>query len=773
MDAALLVCHIAANVTTNISGKFTVINKYSITLFALLTGLATWIFYPALFLDQSLVHGDNLHHGYAILKFHSRVIHEGYSPFWTDLIYGGHPIFAESQGGLSNPFNYLVAWLLPPEFGHNFIHYLSMIAFGIGTYGLSRTLKISPESAIFAAIAASFSGLIIHTNSNMTAISAAACIPWALWMFERWLNAPTSNNAICFGLSIAMQIFAGYPHFFHGTVLYMLISLCTLPFNKDAYPLIKSYLSTGFLAVLICAGVSAIQWLPLVELASLSHRREGAETYALPVDFAVRGFISTVKSLSPIPYFPIVGSVFVCALASIVIFFPTSLRIKGNLIACFFLLNFGFADASPIYEIVAGNSLIPGLNNFRMMWPYFYITTISICIFSALAVDWISNTKILGMNSLITKLFILVTFAIWIYICQKFDIAEISFLNYLIPLIAIAIVVSTEAFNVKKLTPKFFIILLLFETMLFKVHTFEFAPNEELLLTPESVSLIRNESGDEGFKHFHTTSSPLSMVSAYLEDMTPRVRSELNHLIASSNLIWDIPSYRGSFALKLSRKGLIQDTVLEEITGSSSQTPGLRLMDILSIGYISTNTYYPNTSFVNLKNNTKSNLLLKNTAAKPRIQIYDTLEVVSSPEEALASLKKIDKNILVIEAPDYNPNKKYDAEDSTYEIIEQSAANYTFTTESSAPFWIFISDANYPGWKAEIDGVEAQVYTAQVLGKAIEIPAGKHRVDVYFDSNTIKSGAIITLLSLIALLAIALFRRRIIVANKDHVASAS
>jgi hypothetical protein len=713
------------------------------------------------------VHGDNLHHGYAILKFHSKVIHEGYSPFWTDLIYGGHPIFAESQGGLSNPFNYLVAWLLPPEFGHNLIHYLSMIALGIGTYGLSRTFRISPESAIFAAIAATFSGLIIHTNSNMTAISAAACIPWALWMFERWLNAPTSTNAICFGLSIAMQIFAGYPHFFHGTVLYMLLSLCTLPFNKDAYPLIKSYLSTGFLAVLICAGVSAIQWLPLVELASLSHRKEGTEIYNLPVDFAVRGFISTVKSLSPIPYFPIVGSVFVCALASMVIFFPVSLRIKGNLIACFFLLNLGFADASPIYQIVVANNLIPGLTNFRMMWPYFYITTISICVFSGLAVDWISSTKILGLNLLIRKLFVLSAFAIWIYICENFDLAEISIWNYLIPLIAISIVVFTEVFNVKKLTPKLFIILLLFETILLKVSTFEFAPNAELLLTPKSVSLIRNDSGEKGLKHFHTTSSPLSMVSAYLEDMTPRVRSELNHLIASSNLIWDIPSYRGSFALKLSRKGLIQDTVLEEITGASSQAPGLRLMDILSIGYISTNNYYPNKSFVNLKKNTKSNLLLKNTAAKPRIQIYDTLEVVSSPEDALASLKKSDKKILVIEASYYNQNTIYDAADSTYKIIEKSATSYTLTTESSAPFWIFISDANYPGWKAQIDGVAVQVYTAQVLGKAIEIPAGKHEMRVYFDSHTIKVGAAITVLSLLFLLAVVLFQRRIVVANKE------
>ena len=76
----------------------------------------------------------------------------------------------------------------------------------------------------------------------------------------------------------------------------MAISLCTLPFTKDVYPLIKNYLSTGILAVLICAGVSAIQWIPLIELANLSRRSEGTDLlFDIPIEFYLRGFISSIN----------------------------------------------------------------------------------------------------------------------------------------------------------------------------------------------------------------------------------------------------------------------------------------------------------------------------------------------------------------------------------------------------------------------------------------------------------------------------------------------
>ena len=743
------------------------INKYTVTLFAILTGLATWIFFPALFLDQSLVHGDNLHHGYAILKFHSRVIHEGYSPFWTDLVYGGHPIFAESQGGLSNPFNYIVAWLLPPEFGHNFIHYLSMIALGIGTYGFARTLKISPESAIFAAIAASFSGLIIHTNTNMTAISAAACIPWALWMFERWLRKPNNTNAICFGLFMAMEIFAGYPQFFHGTVLYMAISLCTLPFNKDVYPLIKNYLSTGIFAVLICAGVSAIQWIPLIELANLSRRSEGTDLlFDIPIEVYLRGFISSINVTTAASYFPTIGSVFVCTLASMALFLPTNLRIKGNIVACFLLLNLAVDNSSPLYRLVSEHNLAPGMNYFRLMFPYFYLPIISICTFSAATLDWLARNKVFNRELFFRKIFMAITLFFWLYFCRKYHIDEVSIWYYIIAIVAIVIVLFAERLNLNRHIPKALILLLLVETVFLKISPPNFVSNKALRTTPDSVNYIRKDAGNSGIKHLPMALSTLHLgISPHAKNLAHRVGPDLEQLTPSTNLIWDIPSYAGAFALQLSRKELIDHQIVDEVTGRSAQKPGLRLMDILSIGYVTTRETYPNKSLVHAKNREKSTLLLKNTAVKPRIQTYGTVKAVSSPEEALAALKNSTEKLLVIETSEYISSGEDDLQGTQYEILEQSATSYQIASDSRVAYWLFIADANYPGWKAEIDGIDVTVHTAQVLGKAVRIPKGQHYIRIWFDSMSQKIGTYISLFTIASmalyLIAMIYFRRKI------------
>lgn len=194
----------------------------------LLASLSAYMLYPALFFDRSLVHGDNVHHAYSFLKFHHDVLHNGLSPLWTDLIYGGHALFAEGQAGLSNPINYLVVWLLSPEHANGLLHWLAMTAFGIGCYGLCRCMAISPASSMFASLAAGFSSLAIHSNTNLTAIQAMVWVPWTMWAFESWLREPCTRRAIVFGLATSMLVFSGYPHFLHGTVIYMLVSLWPL-----------------------------------------------------------------------------------------------------------------------------------------------------------------------------------------------------------------------------------------------------------------------------------------------------------------------------------------------------------------------------------------------------------------------------------------------------------------------------------------------------------------------------------------------------------------
>ena len=121
-------------------------------------------------------------------------------------------------------------------------------------------------------------------------------IPWSIWACEAWLKRPGPLQALGFGVCMAMSIFAGYPHFFHGTVIYLVFRVLTIPIGEGRPvnwgSLLWRYVPSGSAAVLVCAGLSAVQWLPLLELVGESHSRDGIDEMLVPpMSLFVRGFL--------------------------------------------------------------------------------------------------------------------------------------------------------------------------------------------------------------------------------------------------------------------------------------------------------------------------------------------------------------------------------------------------------------------------------------------------------------------------------------------------
>ena len=75
------------------------------------------------------------------------------------------------------------------------------------------------------------------------------------------------------------------------------------------------------------------------------------------------------------------------------------------------------------------------------------------------------------------------------------------------------------------------------------------------------------------------------------------------------------------------------------------------------------------------------------------------------------------------------------------------------------PSWFFVADVNYPGWKAYLDGAEVPVYSAQILGKAVSLPQGRHTLQLRFRPLSVYIGLLISLLTAIST-ALVLIRGR-------------
>jgi len=69
------------------------------------------------------------------------------------------------------------------------------------------------------------------------------------------------------------------------------------------------------------------------------------------------------------------------------------------------------------------------------------------------------------------------------------------------------------------------------------------------------------------------------------------------------------------------------------------------------------------------------------------------------------------------------------------------------TTEK--PGLLVLSEIHYPCWKATVDGAAAPLYRADYALRAIEVPAGTHRVACFYDDASFRTGRTISLVALL------------------------
>jgi hypothetical protein len=67
---------------------------------------------------------------------------------------------------------------------------------------------------------------------------------------------------------------------------------------------------------------------------------------------------------------------------------------------------------------------------------------------------------------------------------------------------------------------------------------------------------------------------------------------------------------------------------------------------------------------------------------------------------------------------------------------------------------LVLTDAYYPGWKAEVDGHPAPIHRADYLFRAVSVPAGRHRVEFRYQPASWRIGLGLTCAGLLALLAL-------------------
>jgi len=101
--------------------------------------------------------------------------------------------------------------------------------------------------------------------------------------------------------------------------------------------------------------------------------------------------------------------------------------------------------------------------------------------------------------------------------------------------------------------------------------------------------------------------------------------------------------------------------------------------------------------------------------------------------------------------PENNPSNPSNPELPNDSVVIQNWQNNYIKTyvRTDQPGFLVMSEMYYPEWKAGIDGKPAKIYCANYILRAVYVPAGEHKIEMYYSKRNITIGALISLITLI------------------------
>ncbi|MGH3144601.1 MAG: YfhO family protein, partial [Rubrobacter sp.] len=147
--------------------------------------------------------------------------------------------------------------------------------------------------------------------------------------------------------------------------------------------------------------------------------------------------------------------------------------------------------------------------------------------------------------------------------------------------------------------------------------------------------------------------------------------------------------------------------------------------------------------------------VLERSEALPRAWIVHSAQS-ATPKEALRLLSsgEVDpRETALLEDPLPDLANSDDPSADRASVTEYGPDEILLNTTTDASSLLMLSEVYYPAWNAYIDGERVPLYRADHLLRAIPIPAGEHTVELRYESRSLQAGMIISLATILALLA--------------------
>ncbi len=660
----------------------------------------------------------------------------GQVPLWNPYSFSGTPHLANYQTAVLSPIN-LLFFILGEVDAWSVMILLQPLLAGLFMYFLLRTLERSQSGSLIGSTAFMFCGFMTVWMAYGTLGWAVLFLPLAFAMVYRHMRKRSFRNLLVLSFALAWSFFSG--HFQMST--YVLLAVSAFIIFETVIK--REWRGGAELAIATIVGLllSAPQILPSLEAYQYSVRSQlftqtgGIAWQYLVTLFAPDFFGNPVTRNDWFGYYAEWASYVGITPLLLGISALTNRKIREiwffSILAVVSVL---IATPSPLNALIIELKL-PALST-SYSARIIFLVSFSLSVLSGFGFDALSD--IWKKKQKKTVIFYVLAFGVFllffwslIYVFHPFpaDKLLIAKRNLVLPTgLSIATITLLLFGFIKKwklhtIIPVILIGITAFDMLRYATKWMPYDPRQYMFPQMNVVSFLRQKIGNNrvfgNFGNELTGYFSLQAIEGY--DAVYQARYG-EFLLSASDGNVHVPERS---VAKISKYGANSEKVLEFL--------GVRyLLHRLSDGRYG--WAYPYWNYPDYKSIYKDGQyeLFENQRVLPRAFLASSYFVVKEDQQILDYFydKSFDftRDIILEEEPSLKPQSG----EGNVEISSYTPNQITFSTSSTVPKLLFISDVFDKGWKASIDNIPAAIYRADYDFRAVAVSPGNHIVRMWY-----------------------------------------
>jgi hypothetical protein len=732
---------------------------------------------------------------YTQMESFVRSVAAGSWPLWDNSIAFGQPLLADPSAEILYPLTWLNFLMQPWWYYTVFVVFHACLA-GLGLYRLGFRIGLSHLGALAAAAVWMTSGPFVSMVNLWHHFATAAWMPWVLLAADRALDAPRLPRSLTWGVVAACQIVAGSADICAMTAL-LSIGLVAVRIRWRAWsdPSNRRLLSQLLVAAVIMTLASAGVWAPVLDIARRSSRWNfpeemrtawSVERYTLPnlvlpvSDESLRLLKPRPAAPVPEPPAPLLASVYLGlpALGLVALAVASgNAAWRGPLIVSFVVgLLASMGRNTPFLGLAL--RLVPALRILRYPYKAMIVAALAWALLVGLGVDaWASAASGSGRNSRRARVAPLVLFPATIALLGLVDFSPLAGMADSDRMHVTWALASAAAMTILFLwggtvgaprAARASVVLILGDLMLAHRGQNRTAAPAAVSFRPPVIDAIASVDHSRVYVYDYQTPGSsaryLGRDDPYMIYAPPPGQSLEATQVLSLRLYpfppvagrWGIENsydldFRGLYPLPLAE--LAQR--LRSVEGTPAHQRLLQLGAVRSV----VSLHLAGLQDLDLASTIPSLFpepirVFHVGGALPRAYAVSGARIADG-ELALATLTD----------PDFDPETEIvlpgglaQRPDPSFRgrmrLASLKPDRVEIEADLGAPGYVVLVDSFDPGWRASVDGADAEVLRANVAFRAVRVQAGRHSIRMVYRPRAVVWGLVASALSAFGLAAI-------------------